>query len=392
MEYHQVTINYQDTAKIKLLLNVLQKYSTDIPLELLTKLMNFEDTLSLQRWLFSLGIQGIEVEAKTRKLIITPSFTDEINKKLVEYNENSHQGVDEHDSSSSEFISSRRLQSAKLQMQLRETRLSKYQGIILVQYEAEILQELEKFIGQVINPVSDITWNGCEFESENNHVVGIGLNNSKLTVLPLNFWDLSNLKTLFLTGNKLTTLPSNIGQFTNLEVLNLYNNQLAIFPSSICKIFSLKSLDLYENQLTTLSQDINNLKGLRTLRLSNNKFSSLPDSIWNIQSLQSLSLSNNNLTSLPLSLGNLSNLEVLSLGGNQLTMLPDSIGNLSNLQILKLDDNQLVSLPPNIKRLKNLHYLSLKNNPQIGKKAVTIGGFEMNIENLKAVKDFLSKF
>ena len=381
-----------DTAKIKLLLNVLQKYSTDIPLELLAKLMNFEDTLSLQKWLLSLCLQGLEVEAKTRKLVMTPHFTDEINNKLVSYNENNSKIINEHDLASPEPVSSRKLQSARLQQQLRETRLSKYQGIIFVQYEVEVLQELEKILGQPINPVADITWDGCGFHVDKNHVAGIGLNNSNLTVLPLNFWKLNNLSTLVLTGNKLTTLPPNIGQFVHLEVLNLYNNQLAVFPSSVCNITSLKTLDLYENQLTSLPWEIGNLNLLQTLRLSNNRLPSLPDSLWNLHNLQSLSLSNNLFTSLPANIENLLNLEILTLGGNKLTMLPISIGNLLKLKILRLDDNQLISLPPNIKQLKNLHYLSLKNNLGLGKKAITIGGFENTIENVKAVKGFLSKF
>jgi leucine-rich repeat protein SHOC2 len=188
------------------------------------------------------------------------------------------------------------------------------------------------------------------------------LSYNKLTSLPSEIGNLSNLQKLVLSYNKLTSLPSEIGNLSNLQYLSLWENELTSLPSEIGNLSNLQTLWLEDNQLTSLPSEIGNLSNLQYLSLNHNELRSFPSWIGNLSNLQTLWLNGNRLTSLPSEIGNLSNLQELDLGNNQLTSLPSEIGNLSNLQELWLNGNRLTSLPSEIGNLSNLQKLVLWEN------------------------------
>ena len=223
----------------------------------------------------------------------------------------------------------------------------------IIQYEANVLQELENQLNKKFTLVDKVDWNTeMGFSVENNQVIGIGFYNCEVSTLPESIGDLKSLKTLNLYGNQLSTLPESIGGLKSLTYLNLKSNQLSTLPESIGNFFSLKELNLNNNQLSTLPEPIGNLKLLETLDLENNKLTTLPKSIGNLSSLEELFLHRNQLTTLPVSICNLSSLENLWINDNQLTTLPESIGNLKSLQRLELYNNKLTTLPESIKILE----------------------------------------
>jgi len=150
---------------------------------------------------------------------------------------------------------------------------------------------------------------------------------------------------LDLTNYRLTKIPSNIGELTELEGLFLHNNELDSIPQSLGNLTQLKILDLSINLLTELPVSIGNLVNLERLVLSYNQLISLSASIGNFTSLEKLWIQHNQLASLPESLGNLIKLEWLYLNNNLLTELPDGIGNLVNLHLLNIENNMIASLP-----------------------------------------------
>ncbi|TKJ40235.1 GTPase [candidate division LCP-89 bacterium B3_LCP] len=165
--------------------------------------------------------------------------------------------------------------------------------------------------------------------------------------------------TLDLSSKKITELPPEIGNLTNLTYLYLANNQLTSLPPEIGNLTNLTNLYLDYNQLTSLPSEFGNLTNIINLSLSDNQLNSLPPEIGNLTSFEFLYLNRNQLTTLPSELGNLTDLGALDLANNQLTSLPPEIGNLTNLFRLALDGNYLTSLPPEIGKLTNLTVLSI---------------------------------
>jgi internalin A len=151
---------------------------------------------------------------------------------------------------------------------------------------------------------------------------------------------------------RLTELPPEIGQLTNLESLNLYANRLTSVPPEIGQLTNLQELNLTWNQLTDLPPQIGQLTSLQRLSLAANLLTSVPPEIGQLTNLQSLNLDINRLTRLPSEIAKLTNLQYLYLNENQLRYLPPEMGNLVSLSCancsIRLYNNPLISPPPEI--------------------------------------------
>ena len=106
----------------------------------------------------------------------------------------------------------------------------------------------------------------------------------KLTYLDLseggksqNLW--KRFKGMFGFGSKLTALPGEIGNLSNLTELNLSDNQLKALPGEIGNLSNLRWIYLSNNKLTALPGEIGNLSNLRWLYLEQNPLTSPPPEI-----------------------------------------------------------------------------------------------------------------
>ncbi len=190
----------------------------------------------------------------------------------------------------------------------------------------------------------------------------LDLSKKKLTTLPHELFELTNLSTLDLSGNLFVTLPSNICQLTNLNNIDLSGNLFATLPQEICQLRNLTRLALSNNQLANLPPEISQLENLTTLNLNNNLLAALPQEICQLRNLTRLSLSSNQLTTLPSKIGQLISLTKLHSDHNQLTTLSPKIGQLTNLIQLHLNNNRLTTLPQELFQLTNLTNLNLESN------------------------------
>ncbi|HAC65980.1 MAG TPA: hypothetical protein DCF68_21220 [Cyanothece sp. UBA12306] len=66
----------------------------------------------------------------------------------------------------------------------------------------------------------------------------------KLTQIPVEVFELQQLKVLNLRGNSIPEIPEQINQLRNLKSLNLSSNQLSKIPKSLENLTNLTSLDL----------------------------------------------------------------------------------------------------------------------------------------------------
>ena len=107
----------------------------------------------------------------------------------------------------------------------------------------------------------------------------LDLENMGLTELPKSVGKLVRLKVLKLgysfgkdgEKNKITTLPKELRNLTQLQWLYLHDNQLTTLPKELGNLTRLQWLYLHDNQLTTLPKELGNLTRLQELSLEGNQ-------------------------------------------------------------------------------------------------------------------------
>ena len=178
----------------------------------------------------------------------------------------------------------------------------------------------------------------------------LDLSNKKLTEIPSEIFQLSQLTKLNLDNNQITKIPDAIKVLSNLQVLDLGGNKITEIPNAITALSNLQALILSVNQIKEIPDAIVTLSNLQTLFLHKNKITEIPDAIAALSNLQILSLENNQITKIPDAIAALSNLQYLFLGGNKITEIPDAITKISNLKQLVLENNPITNIPPEIIR------------------------------------------
>ena len=216
-------------------------------------------------------------------------------------------------------------------------------------------------------------------------VLGKFFSGNKLTSLPVEIGELTNLQSLSLSANSLSEIPDSITRLTNLQSLDLSNNGFSEIPDSITRLTNLQSLNLGFNSLSEIPDSITRLTNLQSLDLRGNSLRAIPDSITRLTNLQSLDLSANSLRAIPDSITRLTNLQSLYLRNNSLSEIPDSITRLTNLQSLYLRNNSLSEIPDSITKLQKLTGLDLNDNP------ITEPPLEVVKEGIEAIRQYFKQ-
>lgn len=178
---------------------------------------------------------------------------------------------------------------------------------------------------------------------------------------------LQNLESIYLSGLLEGSLPQALGQLGNLREIYLYDNNLSgTLPTSITNLSKLRSLTISSCGIEGgLPADIGRLSALQSIYLNGNRLEGpLPESLGELTGLIGLHLANNRFSGeIPASLGNCRELLVLDLQNNLLEgAIPPELGALSRLSRLPFQDNQFSSLPNEIGQLQGLTNINLNNN------------------------------
>ncbi len=119
-------------------------------------------------------------------------------------------------------------------------------------------------------------------------------------------WACPALEELILSKNELTHVPTCLWDLPNLKKLNCSKNKLEMLlfdEDSISDVIltpSLEMVDLSQNKLKgTIPRFLFELPALRQLNLSGNQIKELPDTLWGCDTLQDLNVSDNQLGVLP---------------------------------------------------------------------------------------------
>lgn len=189
-----------------------------------------------------------------------------------------------------------------------------------------------------------------------------------LKVLPIKVCQLVTLERLWVSHNKLSTLPPQLDQLTQLRELFLHRNNFEEIPSCVCKLTSLQVLWLSNNKIKSIPDEVAQMSSLKRLHLDNNFIKTLPRSLCELTQLEVLYLNHNAIHDLSESLGKLNQLKRLYLQHNKITELPVGITKLSSIILLLLDDNEIRNVKREFTQYQEHkaaagHVVSIKNNP-----------------------------
>lgn len=189
-----------------------------------------------------------------------------------------------------------------------------------------------------------------------------------LKLLPHKVCQIVTLERLWVSHNKLSTLPPELSQLTQLRELFLHRNAFEEIPTCLCKLPCLQLLWLNNNKITTIPDDIAKLTSLKRLHLDHNFIKDFPDSLCQLMDLEVLYLNNNAIHHVSETIGNLTKLKRLYLNCNKITEVPSSITKLTNILMLHFDDNEIRSVRRDFSMYQSTmeakgSIINLKNNP-----------------------------
>ena len=82
-------------------------------------------------------------------------------------------------------------------------------------------------------------------------VEALSLSGKGLTEIPLDVFELKNLKLLNLMNNKITVIPDEMRELKSLEKLVFIKNEISELPTSLAELTELKSLLIFYNKVTS---------------------------------------------------------------------------------------------------------------------------------------------
>ncbi|MDQ7090098.1 MAG: leucine-rich repeat domain-containing protein [Methylococcales bacterium] len=221
--------------------------------------------------------------------------------------------------------------------------------------DLDIIKALEKQIGEELRlclyvEIMNTHARGCYVLNDEQHVIGLNLQNYKLTQCYL-VKSLLNLTKLNLTLNKIVELQP-LKKLNQLDELNLQKNEINDI-GALKSLKNLKSLNLQANDIIDIKV-LSHLKNLKKLNLSSNPITCF-EPLKTLGQLTHLDLSDNQINSLSI-LSTMNELTELDLRFNKISNITE-LADHNKLTKLFLSSNQIDDIHPLIKltALTELH-------------------------------------
>ena len=223
------------------------------------------------------------------------------------------------------------------------------------------------------------------------NLIILDMSNNRLSYIDDNFcWNLTNLKTLDLSGNLIKSIPPSIRYMRYLRELNLSKNEILNIPYELTYLKHLKILDVSWNKIqlikpnifnelysleelycnNNLLTNINNINNytvfdsiisLKILDISNNQFQDFIE-FHQIPDLEKINISYNKLKNV-FGLNLCENLYEINCSNNLFKELPYEFLSIKNLSKLNIKFNLLNNIPTLICLMDNLTELNIEGNP-----------------------------
>lgn len=194
------------------------------------------------------------------------------------------------------------------------------------------------------------------------------------------------VRNLDAANNKLSTIPREIGNCTNITRLVLSNNALEALPGEIGRLVKLKILICDDNRLKTLPVEIASCRALTALSVKGNDLDSIPSEISQCAALVNVNFRmNRNLgTSVLDVLAGCVKLEEIDVSSCAITLVPARLGNLKSLKVLAVDDNACVETIPSALFKSCTALTKLSAHGTSIRNVEYIDGYDAYVERVKA--------
>ena len=107
-------------------------------------------------------------------------------------------------------------------------------------------------------------------------VYKLSLKKQKLSELPSEIYQFTNVQHLIVSKNKMKVFPPELVAFKYLQILDMSSNKLEIIPAELGELIYLKELYLNQNRIVSIPPEIKYLKKLKILDLWGNEIGVLP--------------------------------------------------------------------------------------------------------------------
>ncbi len=161
--------------------------------------------------------------------------------------------------------------------------------------------------------------------------------------LPIEIFELVNLKQLNLGQSNVEQLPKEIGNLINLEALSMdLRNLRNTLPRELFELPNLKFLDLSMSYIENLPTYINSMKKIKELYLCGLSLRSLPVELFELISLEILDISENGeIETIHNEIINLNLLKTINISYTNINNIIDVLQGLSSLDVIIISKEQI---------------------------------------------------